>query len=306
LRGERREEKGERRDRGVGQEEEVFGGIKFDEYETRNPKSETRGAEPETRNAEPLLLIVEDNPDLRLYLRGILGEDYRILEAGSGRQGLEKALEHMPDLVLTDVMMPEMDGYELSRQLKSDERTCHIPVILLTARAGTESRIEGLETGADDFITKPFDPQELLTRIRNLIDQRRKLQERFIKLLSKFGIEHLMEIETGEMTSMDQKFMQRIIQTVEQSLSDPEFDTDKLSSSVSLSRMQMHRKLVALTGQTPGRFIRTLRLNRAAEMLRSKTGTVTQIAYDVGFNNLSYFARCFQQQFGVLPSEYLR
>jgi len=265
-------------------------------------QSETWNLEPATN---PIILIVEDNSDLRLYIRGYLDNSYSIIEAEDGQQGLERAIENVPDLIISDVMMPKMDGFELCERLKTDQRTSHIPIIILTARAGIESKIEGLETGADDFITKPFDPKELQTRIKNLIDQRRKLQDRFMKNIRKFGIEHLVEIETDEMTSMDQKFMQKVIQAVHKYLSDPEFNTEMLSSSISLSRMQVHRKLSALTGQTPGRFIRSIRLNKAAEMLKNKTGTVTEIAFEVGFNNLSYFAKCFHEQFGKTPKEFI-
>jgi DNA-binding response OmpR family regulator len=252
----------------------------------------------------PLLLIVEDNPDLRLYLRGILGSEFRILEAGSGRQGLERAIEHVPDLVLTDVMMPEMDGYELTRRLKTDERTSHIPIIQLTVRAGMESKIEGLETGADDFITKPFDPQELIVRTGNLIGQRKMLQEKFSKKVQKLGFEHFVKTDESEIQSLDQRFLQRVTEYVLQHLSEPELTVENLGAETFLSSRQLHRKMLALNGYTPGKFIRTIRLYRAAEMLKNKTANVSEIAYDAGFNNLSWFARCFKEEFGVLPSAY--
>jgi signal transduction histidine kinase/ligand-binding sensor domain-containing protein/DNA-binding NarL/FixJ family response regulator len=260
--------------------------------------------ETEKEDSKPLLLIVEDNDDLRSYIRSYLTNDYRISEAIDGKMGLEKAIEKIPDLVISDVMMPKMDGYQLCQNLKSDERTSHIPVILLTARASMESRIEGLETGADDFITKPFDPVELQTRIKNLIVQRRKLQDRFMKKIRKMGMEHLLEIEAEDMTPVDQKFMQRVILIIQKYLSDSDFDVEMLSSAMALSRMQVHRKLIGLTGYTPGSFIRHIRLNKAAELLKNKTGTVSEIVFEVGFNNLSYFSKCFKKQFGVLPSEF--
>ncbi|HNS18750.1 MAG TPA: response regulator [Bacteroidales bacterium] len=255
--------------------------------------------EPSLKDA-PLLLVVEDNPDLRLYIRGILGGDYRIMEAGGGRQGLEKALEQLPDLVLTDVMMPEMDGYELSRKLKSDERTSHIPVILLTARASKESRIEGLETGADDFVTKPFDAEELLVRIRNLIDQRKKLRERYRQ-----DLELLQPARAGEVLSMDEKFLRKAKAVVEKQLSDPEFGVEGFASDMALSRSQLSRKLNALVGQSVTEFIRILRLNYALGLLKKKAGTISEIAYDSGFNNLTYFSISFKKQFGLSPTEYM-
>jgi DNA-binding response OmpR family regulator len=293
LRGERRKERGERRDKGIEQEEMI--GVL-----TRNAERETRNTERETRNAEPLVLIVEDNADLRLYLRGILGKEYQILEAGSGRQGLAKALEHVPDLVLTDVMMPEMDGYELCRKLKTDERTSHIPVILLTARASRESRMEGLETGADDFVTKPFDAEELLVRVKNLIDQRKRLAERYRR-----DFELLQPARNGEVLSMDEKFLTKSKAVVDKNLSDPEFGVEEFASAMALSRSQLSRKLNALMGQSVTEFIRTIRLNHALGLLKQKAGTISEIAYDSGFNNLTYFSISFKRQFGLSPTEYM-
>jgi AraC-like DNA-binding protein len=197
-----------------------------------------------------------------------------------------------------------MDGFELCRNLKSDERTSHIPIILLTARAGTESRIEGLETGADDFISKPFDSDELLVRIKNLIAQRNRLQKRFLKNIVTLGISPLLHLDTPDLTSMDQRFLQKAVKLVMDHIADPEFNVDTFGASISLSRRQLHRKLIALTGHPPSQFIRSLRLSRAAGLIAKKTGTITEIAYEVGFNNLSYFARCFQEEFGCTPSEY--
>ncbi len=243
LRGERREEIGERRDSWVGWEEEVLSEMKYDKYETGNAEAEAQNAERGTRNAEPLLLIVEDNADLRLYIRGFLDREYQIIEAVDGQQGLERAIEHIPDLVLTDVMMPRMDGYELSRKLKSDERTSHIPIILLTARASMGSKIEGLETGADDFLTKPFDPVELQVRIKNLIEQRRKIKERFFKA-SGAGMFLISEKPAGELLSMDEQFLRKVKRVVENHLADSDFSVDDFASEVHLSRVQLHRKIL--------------------------------------------------------------
>jgi len=314
LKGERREERGERRDRGV--ERGLEKGIETSNIEhrqltidnqepaTRNAEPETLNAERETQNAEPLLLIVEDNADLRLYLRGILGQDYQVLEAGSGWQGLSKALEHIPDLVLTDVMMPEMDGYELTRHLKSDEKTSHIPVILLTARAGMESRIEGLETGADDFITKPFDTDELLVRIKNLILQRKILQGRFLKNAEIIGLNRLMGLPDNGIPSVDQQFLRKAIRMVEQHLNDDKFTVEQFTEAMAVSQMQLYRKLKALVNLSTSEFIRFVRLNNAAMLLRQQAGNIAEIAYAVGFNNPSYFAECFKKQFGQTPSEF--
>jgi len=253
------------------------------------------------KDDKPLVLIVDDNADLRTYMRECLTEDYYILEAMDGLEGFNKAVEKIPDLIVSDVMMPEMDGYELCRKLKTDERTSHIPVILLTARASSESRIEGLETGADDFITKPFDLQELLVRIKNLILQRNKLKERFRK-----EIEFSKLSGDSDVVSMDEQFIRKAKAIVEQNISEPDFTIEDFAGKMALSRVQLHRKLKALTGQSATQFIRTIRLNRAAELLLKKSATVSEIAYDVGFNTLPYFTKCFQEQFGVNPSEFAK
>jgi len=258
----------------------------------------------EKDDAKPLLLIVEDNDDLRSYIRPYLADDYRISEAIDGAKGLDKAIEKIPDLVISDVMMPMMDGYQLCKALKTDERTSHIPVILLTARASMESKIEGLETGADDFITKPFDPLELQTRIKNLVEQRKKLREWILNEIKKPGLEHLVNIDSPNLASMGQKFYKQVIKTVISNVSNSEFKVEDLVSMMNMSHSQLHRKMVAVTGQTANQFIRTIRLSRAAELLANKTATVSEIAFETGFNNLSYFAKCFREQFGVLPSEY--
>ncbi len=255
--------------------------------------------ENESGEAKPLLLVVEDNDDLRSYIRSYLIQEYQVSEAVDGEVGLEKAIEKIPDLIISDVMMPRMDGMELCRKLKTDERTSHIPVILLTAKAALEDKLEGLETGADDFITKPFDHHELMVRINNLITQRRKLQKIFGGSLGSIG-----QLSNSNITSMDKAFMQKAVDAVEGHIADAEFSVEQFGQEMNMSRMQLHRKLRALTNQPAGEFIRTIRLNKAAALLRAKSGNVAEIAYDVGFNNPSWFAECFQKQFGKLPSEY--
>ena len=250
---------------------------------------------------KPLLLVVEDNNDLRYYMRSFLNEDYRILEAPDGVLGFEKAINNLPDLVISDVMMPKMDGMEFTRRLKSDERTSHIPVILLTAKATMENKLEGLETGADDFLTKPFDPQELLVRIRNLIKQREKLKEKY---KSRFVFHN--EKEQDKVLSVDDKFLTRAKHFIDQNLSDPELSVERFAQHMAMSQSQLYRKLKALIDLSPNEFIRSLRLQKAAKLLLKRTGNVAEIAYEVGFNNPSYFAECFLKHFGKLPSEYIR
>jgi YesN/AraC family two-component response regulator len=213
---------------------------------------------------------------------------------------LDKALKIVPDLIVSDVMMPNMDGYQLCNKLKTDERTSHIPIILLTARASMESKIEGLETGADDFITKPFEPQELQVRVKNLIQQRNKLKERYKK---KAGLEEHLPVPA--MPTIDQQFLDRAKDVVQNNMANPEFSVENFASGMAMSRVQLHRKLRALIDQSTSEYIRILRLNCAAKLLLQQNANVSEIAYDVGFNNPSYFTSSFSKYFGMSPSEFV-
>ncbi|SHG78334.1 tetratricopeptide repeat protein [Flagellimonas flava] len=246
----------------------------------------------------PKILLVEDNPDMSYFIKEHLQGIYRIKEAKNGKIGLAQATKYAPDLIITDVMMPEMDGVELCHRLKSNFDTSHIPLIMLTAKAGIENKIEGLEIGADDYLTKPFDPKELLARVKNLIGQRIKLRERFAQTASRI---HPKEIATS---SLDQAFLEDLLQLLEQEYSNSSFGAPEMQATLGLSKTQLHRKLKALTGESPGELLRNFRIKRAAQLLRQKADTVTQIAYAVGFNNLSYFAKCFKELYGVSPSNY--
>lgn len=246
---------------------------------------------------ETTVLIVEDHAEVRKFLRDHLQKYYRVIEAQDGFEGLEKATASVPDLVLSDVMMPQMDGYEFCKALKTNESTCHIPVVLLTAKATREDKLHGLDMGADCYLIKPFDALELLMQVRNLIDQRCRLRERFS------GPVVLKPTEIG-VTPMDQAFLTKVLTVVQDNLQDPSFDVERLGREVGLSRSQLHRKLRALTNQPPTLMIRSIRLQRAAELLSHKTGSVAEIAYFVGFNSQAYFAKCFREQFGCSPKEY--
>jgi signal transduction histidine kinase/DNA-binding response OmpR family regulator/ligand-binding sensor domain-containing protein len=251
-------------------------------------------ATPDHDTRKSLVLIVEDNADVRQYIKDSLPACYSCTEAVDGVEGIDKAKEAIPDLIISDVMMPKKDGYELCRTLKNDERTSHIPIILLTAKAASENKIEGLETGADDYLIKPFEPKELLARVKNLIDMRRKLRARF---------NASVPLKPGEVavTSIDDAFLRKAMRAVEQHMGDEQFRIDELSADVGMSRSQLHRKLVALTNQSPGEFIRYIRLHRALQLLQKEAGTVSEIAYTVGFRDPSHFAKCFRRQFGVTP-----
>ncbi|TCS90397.1 tetratricopeptide repeat protein [Anseongella ginsenosidimutans] len=262
----------------------------------KSPAGETRTPEgAETEHGLPQLLIVEDNIDMQAFLGQILKPHYRVSAASNGLEGLEKARELQPDLLLSDVMMPEMDGIELCRRLKLDENTSHIPVILLTARSGKIPRIEGLETGADDYLTKPFDADELLVLLKNRIRQRALLRERFSREIT-------LQPKDITITSADERFLQKAMDIVESNMGNFEFNVQAFIEQIGLGRTQVERKLKALTGQTPVEFIRLLRLKRAAQKIAGKEDSISQIAYSVGFNNLSYFAKCFKEQFGESPS----
>ncbi|MCD4732186.1 MAG: response regulator, partial [Bacteroidales bacterium] len=258
----------------------------------------------ETNHEQPILLIVEDNADMRAYIREYFENDYRIIEAVEGMDGLEKSTEHIPDIIISDVMMPRMDGNEFCSKVKSDERTSHIPVILLTARASSEDKIEGLETGADDFISKPFDGKELMVRVKNLIEQRKKIRAYLERKIQKSNITNHIDFKDSGITSMDEQFLQKVIETVRQHHNDPQFNTIELGKAVGLGKIQLNRKIKALTGETTVSFIRTYRLNRASELIKNKSATVAEIAYDVGFSSPSYFTECFRLHFGQLPSEF--
>lgn len=251
----------------------------------------------ESALGQPIVLTVEDHEEIRTHILEHLEDQFRVLEAANGKAGLEIAIESVPDLIITDLMMPEMDGIELCKRLKTDERTSHIPVIMLTAKASVEERLEGLETGADAYVTKPFHIKELRLRVSKLIEQRNKLRERFSREIT-------LEPKDIAVTSTDERFLQKAMACVEEHMGDSDFDVGQFQQEMSMSRMQLFRKLKAMTNHTPSEFIRNLRLKRAARLIEKNFGNVAEVCYEVGFNNLSYFAKCFKELFGMLPSEY--
>jgi signal transduction histidine kinase/ligand-binding sensor domain-containing protein/DNA-binding response OmpR family regulator len=247
----------------------------------------------------PLVLVVEDHADLRGFLRSALSANgCHVVEAIDGQAGYEEALHHIPDLIISDIMMPRMDGMQLCNRLKTDERTSHIPIILLTAKASRDSKVEGLDTGADDYLTKPFEARELFSRINNLIEGRRKLKARYSR-------EVLLQPKAIAITSADERFLVRAMAVIERYLGESEFSVEQMGKEVGMSRMQLYRKLQALTGQAPNDFIKTMRLQRAAQLLAKGSGTVSEISYQVGFSSHSYFSKCFVEQYGKTPSDYM-
>jgi DNA-binding response OmpR family regulator/anti-sigma regulatory factor (Ser/Thr protein kinase) len=246
---------------------------------------------------KPVLLIVEDNPDVRKYISMILGDYYQIIEAEDGEEGLKTSIDKIPDLIISDIMMPKMDGFKMCTILKSDERTSHIPIIMLTAKATVEDKISGLELGADSYIMKPFDALELKARIKNLLEQRNRLHDHF----RKYG---LVDSEITTFTPADQMFLRKAVDLISKHISDPQFSVQLLSENLGMSRSLLVKKTEALFGDPPVELIRRIRLNKALKLLERKVGNVSEIAIEVGFNNPSYFAECFKKQFGVTPSQF--
>ncbi|KAA3655095.1 MAG: response regulator [Calditrichaeota bacterium] len=263
--------------------------------EISSPTKPTSTLTPSTSGGR--ILVVEDNEDMRRYLRNALKQNFVISEAGNGEKGFQAALKKNPDLIISDVMMPVMGGFALCEKLKTDARTSHIPVILLTARAGQGDKLEGLEIGADDYLTKPFDTLELHIRVKNLIAQRRRLRELFTRNI-------LIQPSQITATSIDEEFLQRAMDIVEKYIADSTFQIEQFCREISMSQSTLNRKLHALTGSSANGFIRSMRLKRASQLLQQKSATIVEIAYQVGFNNPSYFAQCFREQFGVAPSDY--
>lgn len=254
----------------------------------------------------PLILIVEDNDDMRSYIKNYLVDSYNIIEALNGKEGADRAIEHIPDLIVSDLMMPKLDGNEMTIKLKTDERTSHIPIILLTAKASKESKLEGLETGADDFLTKPFDADELLVRIKNLIEQRRTLSGLLSQFIGDRRQTHLIHKSSAKIfTKIDERFIEKATAFVQEHMSNPELSVDMFASEMAMSRMQLHRKLKNLTDNSTTDFIRNIRLIKAAELLKKGELNVTEITYEIGISSLSYFARSFKEKYGINPSEYV-
>ena len=252
-----------------------------------------------------IVLIVEDNYDMREYIKESLEGDYLVEEAVNGEQGVRKAENIIPDLIISDMMMPKMDGNELTRVLRNNEKTSHIPIIILTAKSGHEYKLEGLETGADEYLTKPFDIKELRIRITNLIKIRKGLQEKFGKgeLIAKHEEN---EARVQKLRNIDEKFMNKVLKVVEEHISDENFSVEELGDIIGMSRSQVHRKISALTGKSPIIYIRTVRLLKAKKMIEVGEGNISEISYSVGFSSPVYFSKCFKEEFGYPPKNLIK
>lgn len=267
--------------------------LSFEESNSRIIAAHTGNSRPR----KPVLLLVEDNEDFRFYLKDNLRLEFTVIEAGNGDDGLKQALKHVPDLVVSDIMMPGMDGVELCKRIKEDRHTARIPVILLTARVADEQKLQGYDAGADDYISKPFNFEILASRIRNLIALRAKEVKASLQQV---------EVKASELSilPLDEKFVQDAIKCVEDNVSSPDFSVEQLSHLLGMSRANLYKKIVTLTSKSPLEFIRTIRLQQAAQLLEKSQLTVAEVAYRVGFNNPKYFARYFRDEYKVLPSVY--
>ncbi len=247
----------------------------------------------------PRILVVEDNLDMQKFLYNELSGHYRVVLAKDGNDGLELVKEQLPDLILSDVMMPEMDGIEFCRIIKNDELTSHIPVILLTAKNTSESQMSGLEQGADDYITKPFKSEVLKLKIRNILESRKQLADKFMRASSYIP-------ENVRISEIDQGFLEKFVKLVEENIDDTELSGDRIAGELGMSKGNLYKKLKSLTGMTVNIYVRTIRLKVAARLLKKGNYNISEVAYAVGFNNPKYFSTCFSEMYSVSPKEYMK
>jgi DNA-binding response OmpR family regulator len=246
---------------------------------------------------KPLLLIIEDTDELRKYVADLLHDEFNVLQASSGEEGLKCALEKIPDIIISDVMMENTDGFEVCNSVKNNVRTSHIPVILLTAKNMPENELTGLSAGADDYIKKPFNPIILIARVRRLLDSCKRLKEYYSRKIT-------LQPTNIEITPYDEKFLQKAMTYVEANLQNTDLSAELLGRELGMSHSTLYRKLKALTGQSINEFIRSIRIKRAAQLLETGEYTVSEAAFQTGFSEVKYFRNYFKDQFGCLPSEY--
>lgn len=261
----------------------------------RRKAGKSKSAAKQTRRET--ILVVEDNHDMRQYIKNLLVDSYNVLEAGDGEEGINLAQKRMPDLIVSDIMMPKTGGYDLCKEIKANLETSHIPVILLTAKAGDESHVTGLECGADTYITKPFNQKILVTGIKNLIRVRENLRDKYRQL------HHLKPAEVKE-PSLDDKFLEKLHEMIEKNIENDELNVESLAEQMEISRVTLNSKIKSMTGDTANHFIQNYRLERAAEYLKQQAGTITEIAQRLCFSDSSHFNRKFKQKFNQTPSQY--
>lgn len=247
---------------------------------------------------DKIMLLVDDNSDVRYFIKSHFSYNFQVLEAGSGIGGWDIALKTIPDIIISDVMMPDMDGLEFCRKIRKDERTSHIPIILVTALGSREHEIAGLSHGADDYITKPFDLGILQTKVENILSVRQSLRQKYTSKMT-------LQPKNVVLHSPDERFLQKAIEVVENNIADPDLDIERFATEIGVSRMQLYRKLDALTNMTVKEFVRNIRLKRAVQLLVQKKLNISEVAYAVGFKDLSHFRKCFKQEFGMSATEYV-
>jgi len=252
---------------------------------------------PTSNDSFQTVLVVEDNTDMRIFIKNELAEKYKVVEAKDGIEGLEKAEMHLPDLIVSDIMMPNMDGIEFCKQLKTNIKTSHIPVILLTARVDRDSKHQGIETGADDYISKPFEMDYLVLRIKNLL----KIREQLRKV---FQTNNKLDPSAVTVTSLDEKFITSLMDAIKKGIPNPEFNINSLEMEMGMSHANFYTKIKSLTGQSGKEILQDMRMKRANQLLTdTKDIRVSDVAYMVGFTNPKYFSKCFKEKYGVSPSE---
>lgn len=243
-------------------------------------------------------MLVDDHPDFMFYLKDSLKNDYKLLEAKNGKEALGVLEDQQPDLIVSDVMMPEMDGLELCEEIKTNPSFSHIPIILLTAKSTQQDKLEGLKHGADEYLTKPFNFDILNSRIKYLLG----LREKFIKSYQK---SFHVESNAKSITPLDKKLLDKALDLIQKNISNSEYSVEKLSRDLNMSRVYLYKKLRSLTGKTPVELIRLVRLKKASELLLKGELTISEISYDVGFSDPRYFSKQFKAEFGMLPSKYI-
>ncbi len=256
---------------------------------------------PSEKDDLPLLLLIEDNDDVAFYIQTSLQGRYAVVRAANGAIGIEKALESIPDVIISDVMMPEKDGFEVCQTLKNDERTCHIPIVLLTAKADVQSRLEGLGVGADAYLSKPFLKEELFIRLEKLVELRKRLQEKYA---GKNFVALAKEAPAEAVASPDDAFLKRATRFILDHLDDAQYGNEELARAMTMSESSLNRKVKALTDKTLSLFIRSVRLQQGKILLQTTAMNVSEIAYSVGFTDPFYFSRTFSQEFGAAPSSF--
>jgi YesN/AraC family two-component response regulator len=264
------------------------------EIETRNNIEAN-----ESKNSLPILLVIDDNPEIRKVLSSIFSSTFQVLEAADGEKGLKIAQKEIPDCIISDIMMPGMDGLLFTKLLKENELTSFIPIILLTAKTSDEAHLDALKSTADSFLTKPFNHAILKETVNQLIQERKKLQQRYSKELILKPLDIVIN-------SIDERFLDKLQQLINEQISNPEFSAEEFADKMGMGKMQLYRKLKSLIGLSATEYLRSERLKVAASLLKKGTGNISEIAYSVGFNDLSYFSKCFKEVYHCSPSEFTK